>query len=226
MKFLWVVISVFVCKANVSKIISTVFAHLFSSFLGVQICTRPLLLTCVVVVVVSVMGIGLSNTIFTQSHNWIVIDISSIYGPDKLFSPKVKSIVIYACITDKNILITMLFQTDVFQQPVFCAFHHGENSSAKRLCYTHIFCIVIVMFLNDLHICSKRHYHDINFPGRAVAFEWGSGGGPRDYLPKKTNIFAILIPTLLQGMPTQVTKWIQIVRFAKKLHFSFQSISC
>jgi len=48
-----------------------------------------------------------------------------------------------------------------------CAFHHGENSSAKRLCYTHIFCSHCDVF-NDLHICSKRHYHDINFPGRAV----------------------------------------------------------
>lgn len=74
-------------------------------------------------------------------------------------------------------------------------------------------------FKNDLHICSKRHYHDINFPGRAVAFslnEDQQGGHGTTF--QKRQIFAILIPAL-QGMPTQVTKWIQIVRFAKKLHF-------
>lgn len=44
-------------------------------------------------------------------------------------------------------------------------------------------------FFNDLHICSKRHYHDINFPGRAVAFLLNEDlGATGDYLPKKTNI--------------------------------------
>ena len=107
---------------------------------------------------------------------------------------------------------------------VFCAFHHGENSSAKRLCYTHIFCSHCDV-LNDLHICSKRHYHDINFPGRAVAFSLNEDqGGHGTTFPKKTNI---RYPhSGITGDAHSSYKVNPNCALCQKTSFFFQSISC
>lgn len=84
---------------------------------------------------------------------------------------------------------------------------------------THISFAVIVMFLNDLHICSKRHYHDINFPGRAVAFSLNEDQGGHGRLPSKKDKYSLSSFRHYRGCPLKLQSESKLCALPKNFIF-------